>query len=204
MVQLKIGASIFNKRAKATTASNAPSLPINNANGKYNPSGAEELFPHITLPIKFEAQKHINMCGDAAVNMLYAYHGKTPPNNLKINSRGVFEGMNVDNVVEKFGSAMGGSLSRWRPKWSQSDGHLGALTPMRLAYGLHQHGPLMWSGEFARFIGKRWGHWIVVHGILDETVLIADPWHGDERKKPISWLVKHMSRQEGEQPFFVG
>lgn len=204
MVQLKLGASIFNKRARASTASNMPVLPINNAGGKYAPSGPEEMFPHIVLPIAFQAQKHINMCGDACVNMLYAYHGRTPPNNLKINSRGVFAGMNMDEVVKKFGVAEGGALRRWRPDWREDGQHFAALNPMRLAAGLHQCGPLMWSGEFARFLGGRWGHWIIVHGILEETVLIADPWHGEERKKPFSWFTKHMSKDPDDFPLHIG
>ena len=34
----------------------------------------------------------------------------------------------------------------------------------RLAYGLTTYGPLIASGEFARFMGKRWGHFILVNG----------------------------------------
>ncbi|WP_019995879.1 papain-like cysteine protease family protein [Aureimonas ureilytica] len=203
MVQLKIGAAIFNKRAKASTASNMPSLPINNASDKYSPSNRDEMFPYIILPIEFQAQKHINMCGDACVNMLYAYHGKTPPNNLNINLRGVFEGMDNSDIVEKFGTNKGGSLTRWRPSWRKDGENFSGLNPMRLAAGLHKCGPLMWSGEFARFLGNRWGHWIIVHGIVEETVLIADPWHGQERKKPFSWFAKHMSKDPKELPFYI-
>ncbi len=201
MVQLRVGGAIFNKRAKATTASNMPSLPINIASDKYSPKDHEEMFPYIILPIEFQAQKHVNMCGDACVNMLYAYHGKTPPNNLKINLRGVFEGMNGNDIGKKFGSNDGGSLDRWRPLWRNHGGYSSGLNSMRLAAGLHKCGPLMWYGEFARFLGNRWDHWIIVHGVVEETVLIADPWHGAERKKPLSWLSKHL--KPNEAPFYI-
>lgn len=199
-MEVPFGKFLLNQRAKATTAKDISALPINNKNGKWSPDDKkEEAFPSIIIPVEFFAQKHVNMCGDACVNMLYAAAKKKPPVNMKQNTRGVMEGLDNDAVREAHGD-----LIRWRPNWVQKDqSSIRNLTPMRLAFGLKQNGPMMFSGSYARFIGKRWGHWIVVHGIVEENVYIADPWHGENRHKSFSWLMEHAEKENGDLPLHM-
>lgn len=181
-MEVKIGGWLINKRARASTAKVALPLPING--GHYNPdSSKEEAAPFVRWPIDYVAQKHVNMCGDACVNMLYAFHGDTPPNDMRTNPRGVVEGMDWSEMRQQFNR-----LARFRPLWLTNGRQ---PSNMNIAHALVTCGPLAVSGNFARFLGTRWGHWILLHGIMDTVLLIADPWHGEDRRKPFDWFLKH-------------
>src|SRR4051794_33394709 len=156
---------LVNKRAHATTA--------------------HELLPQVgggdvvlKLPDDgYQHQKHINMCGEACVVMLYKYHHDDAGVNMTHNPRGVLEGGAPHKLVERFAKL------DWTKSWEPKD-----FKERSLAYALGTYGPLIASGEFARFMGARWGHFVLVHGIVGNVVLIADPWHGEDRRKPFDWF----------------
>ena len=179
---------LMNKRAVATTSGSVfeqdgrrhiPNEP--NMSSK-----TKEAEPNVVIPVPFVAQQHGNMCGDACVNMLYAFMGQQPPQDMCVNPRGAFEGLDIqDNNIDHF-------------FWNIDDPN----PERRLAYALLTHGPIIAGGAFARFIGSgatalRPQHKILVNGIWAQTVLINDPWHGEDRQKPIDWFIKHLADATG-------
>jgi hypothetical protein len=175
---------VMNKRAVATTSGSVfewderrhiPNEP--NLSNK-----TKEAEPHVAIPVPFVAQQHGNMCGDACVNMLYLFMGEQAPQDMGVNPRGIFEGLDIQdaNLDTLF--------------WKIDDPN----PERRLAYVLLKYGPIIASGSFARFMGGganavRPLHKILVNGVWDETVLINDPWHGEDRQKPIDWFIKHLT-----------
>jgi hypothetical protein len=181
-MQIRVGGWLVNKRKQATTSGDPlPAIP----HAPYPDAKAQQADPNILLPLPangFEPQKHINMCGEACVAMLYKYHGADAGIDMSRNPRGIMEGSDDVALANRFPR-----IQWWKYKQK--------MTRYRLAYGLTTHGPLIASGDFARFMGKRWGHFILVNGIIDNVVHIADPWHGEDRRKPFDWFAEKLASE---------
>ncbi len=177
---MKLGTNIgwlFNKRKVATTAG-VPLLTPTNAQQLYRPNASyNEAYPYINYPVPYVHQPHVNVCGEACVLMLYKFGQKNGGPNVNVNPRGVFEG---EDSVDKLVSAWPELTCIKKP---------GRIASMRLAWVLAEYGPFICSGDYVRFVRKlRGGHFIVVTGIWGEMMLIHDPWHGRDRRKPITWF----------------
>lgn len=173
-MQIRVAGWLINKRKMASTAgAPLPQIPI--GTDPIDPVN-QTATPNVQLVLaRYQNQKHINMCGEACVTMLYEYHHDNAGVNMNVNPRGVLEGADAGDLRQRFPR-----LRSWTFRTP--------MTPRRLAYGLLTYGPLIASGDFARFMGKRWGHYILVTGVVGDTVLIADPWHGEDRRKSMEWF----------------
>jgi ABC-type bacteriocin/lantibiotic exporter with double-glycine peptidase domain len=158
---------LVNKQRVANTASGA--VP------QFAQNGSDVFLP---LPQGgYEHQQHINMCGEACVVMLYRYHGDDANIDMSRNPRGVLKGGSVQKLLGRYA------------KLADEERRCKNFDRDSLAYVLRTFGPVIASGDFARFMGGRWGHFILVHGVVGNVVHIADPWHGEDREKPFAWFV---------------
>lgn len=171
---------LVNKKKVANTSGPQLILPAGYDSQRYAPGGAKEARPFIQHDVPFLAQKHINMCGEASAKMLLQYHGRNPTINLDRNPRGLMEGTDVGDLARRFGLV--------RTQFSREVG-TAQPTAKQLAWLLAQYGPLLCSGDYCRMLGQRWGHVIVLTGIWDDLVLFQDSWHGEDRRKPLTWFV---------------
>lgn len=166
----------FNKHKRATTAGLRPQAGTNAP-----PMTGINAGPYVYYDMQghFQHQKHINMCGEACVAMLYSYQGDDAQIDMRVNPRGTFEGSDDDDLLAAYPRLRRGrGLDTAGFTADDLDGELRS-----------RGGPLMVAGEFARFLGHRWGHWIVVQGIVGNRVYIADPWHGEDRQKTFDWFI---------------
>lgn len=177
-MKLKLGGWLVNKRKVASTAGPLPVLPTDiNTNPTYKAQNASEELPFLHYTVPFESQKHINMCGEACVVMLKKFKGIPPAINMDVNPRGVLEG--VDSII---------TLANTH---SLRVGYFGRpITNKKIARVLSDHGPFICCGDYARFLGKRWAHFVVVTGVWGDKVFIHDPWHGEGRQKTVDWFVE--------------
>lgn len=178
VLKLRIGGWLFNKRKLASTAGAQPALPADAAtNPAYQANNTNEERPFVRYKVPFQAQKHVNMCGEACIVMLKQFKGLPPAINMDVNPRGVLEG--VDGVI---------TLANTH---GLRVGYFGRpISNKKIAKVLTDHGPFICCGDYARFLGQRWGHFIVVTGVWGDKVMIHDPWHGENRQKSIDWFVE--------------
>ena len=167
---------LVNKQVRANTASGAQPQAAQNSSD-------------IFLPLPqggYEHQQHVNMCGEACVVMLYRYHGADAGIDMSRNPRGALKGGGTQKLLDGY-ARLAEETRRCRNFDKDS-----------LAYVLRTYGPVIVAGEFARFMGARWGHFILVHGVVGHTVYIADPWHGEAREKPFDWFLPKLEKWKYE------
>ena len=163
-MKLRVGNWLVNKRSGPSSTANVGAYGL-----------LVKADPSTVYQVPFVAQKHINMCGEACVVMLQKFKGAPVSINMNVNPRGLSEG----------GDGVGELANQHGLRNHYFQGDTNNLTSKKIADALDNYGPLICAGEYARFIGKRFGHFIVVTGIHGNLVFINDPWHGSSRAKPV-------------------
>ncbi|MBF7143131.1 MULTISPECIES: papain-like cysteine protease family protein [Pseudomonas] len=132
------------------------------------------------LDVPFFHQQHINLCGDASVNMLLAYHN-SQTNDLSKNPRGVLTGLTSDGIKDQLKEKGITPISLGLPKRLNAKGKRGWEIE-DLCKKLNRHGPFVCSG---RLQGDVVNHCIVLVGASDNTIVYHDPWCGARRTKTL-------------------
>lgn len=132
------------------------------------------------LDVPFFHQQHINLCGDASVNMLLAYHN-SQTNDLSKNPRGVLTGLTSTGIMDQLKEKGVTPISLVLPKRLSVEGKRGWEIE-DLCKKLNRHGPMICSG---RLPGDVVNHCIVLVGASDATVVYHDPWCGARRTKTL-------------------
>ncbi len=136
---------------------------------------------HVYYPnVPFVHQNHINLCGDACVAMLLLHHKKTMLYRIdkasvhvreavwtmRENPRGIVQGADPDELAGVF-IAAGLFVYNVQPCLSE------AWSEPSLRRVLTVFGPFMAALE-----SDASGHWILITGVLNNTVYCHDPWRG--------------------------
>ena len=150
---------------------------INRQNYQHPPSLSDG---DILYEVPFIHQRHINLCGDASINMLFAFMRK--PHCLKLkNSRGIFEGLNDEKIKEALGST-GIKVAYYPllPEHTLDDlaEYLAKGVPIICTVPFHSV-----SNHYVLLIGKRGG-----------SVVIHDPWRGPNLYLPGTLFIQQMRR----------
>lgn len=132
------------------------------------------------LDVPFFHQQHINLCGDASVNMLLAYHN-SQTNDLSKNPRGVLTGLTSTGIKDQLKEKGVTPNSLILPKRLSGEGKRGWEIE-DLCKKLNRHGPMICSG---RLPGDVVDHCIVLVGASDTAVVYHDPWCGARRTKTL-------------------
>jgi hypothetical protein len=130
--------------------------------------------------VPFFHQQHINLCGDASVNMLLAYHN-CQTNDLSKNPRGVLTGITSIGIMDQLNEKGVTPISLILPKRLNAEGKRGWEIE-DLCKKLNRHGPMICSG---RLPGDVVNHCVVLVGASDATVVYHDPWCGARRTKTL-------------------
>jgi len=146
--------------------------------------------PSLEFAVPFVHQNHVNLCGDASVEMLVRYHGrhtdvsKVKQNDgssasyrLRRNPRGVFDGSNEHDLKGMIEAA---GLYGWRfcPR-------VGKWTAELVRLALDTYGPYAQCVRFS--IAE---HWVVVKGTDGSSVIYNDPWRGANMSKTMDdWVI---------------
>ncbi|WP_158590445.1 papain-like cysteine protease family protein [Noviherbaspirillum cavernae] len=131
--------------------------------------------------VPYVHQRHINMCGDACVNMLVAYKkGRRDAEQIDRNPRGVFAELPFRDLEEKLSAAGLAVAPINRPpkkSWPAQE----------LARHLSQYGPIICGGQEPRDLV---GHYVLLTCVRDEKVVVHDPWGGRNRE----WSLDYFNR----------
>lgn len=127
--------------------------------------------PAYGIDVPFEQQTHVNLCGDASLNMLFTFKKKpTARVDLKKNPRGALEGINTDDVKARIDAVDGLVAKQLKPKAAK------AWTALELAQQLYAHGPLICKGS---------QHFILLIAVNGDNCYFHDPWRGQYVAKSI-------------------
>jgi hypothetical protein len=135
---------------------------------------------YVFLDVPFFHQQHINLCGDASVNMLLAYYN-CRTNDLSKNPRGVLTGITSAGIMDQLKEKGINPVSLILPK-RRSLSRKQGWEIEELCNKLNRHGPIICSG---RLSGDVADHCIVLIGASDTTVVYHDPWCGARRTKTL-------------------
>ncbi|RKP52504.1 papain-like cysteine protease family protein [Trinickia fusca] len=132
--------------------------------------------------VRYIHQQHINLCGDACINMLMAFHNR--PYRMSLNNpRGVLDGTSSGILISQLQSA-GLTPSLPRDRIGQT-----ALTMNDLAKYLIVNGPVICASKVRYGVVS---HWILLIGISESEIIYHDPWRGPNLRMSISafnnWL----------------
>jgi hypothetical protein len=119
--------------------------------------------------VPFIHQTHVNLCGDACINMLLAFKGRPYQSKLSQNPRGAFEGQSTYDISGRLNAAGVLHFSLARPKNRQ-------WTPEDLGDYLQKCGPIICAGTM---------HFVLLVGIHEDHVFIHDPWRGANMTKTL-------------------
>lgn len=128
---------------------------------------------YVRLHVPYVHQRHVNLCGDAATQMLLAYH-KRPFNNVLVNNpRGVFQGFETSDIRSTlnkhelaFTSIKTPNIGRW---------NCGIL-----ANTIRASGPIICRLDYGRI-----EHYILLFGVHSPFVIFHDPWEGANKTMTI-------------------
>lgn len=123
--------------------------------------GARKL-PYARLLVPFVHQSHVNLCGDACVQMLLAFRGKQYQAKLDENPRGVFTGIQARDASEMLTNAGVKHFFVDLPPDKQ-------CKAVDLAEYLQLCGPVICGGLH---------HFVLLVGIHEDHVFLHDPWRG--------------------------
>jgi hypothetical protein len=131
---------------------------------------------YVFLQVPFAHQQHINLCGDASVNMLLAYYCKEQ-NDLTRNPRGIIEGLQSKGIVSQLKQK---DINPIRVAWPVplAVGDKLAWTTKTLCAALNKYGPIICSGRLPNDIV---GHYVVLIGVSEDQAVYHDPWSGPKR-----------------------
>lgn len=137
--------------------------------------------------VEYIPQRHVNMCGDACLNMLLAHKGQPHEKAFKHNPRGILEGLDTDQVKQKLLNAGLVPAMIQRPqneKWSGKD----------LASMINEYGPVICSVKM-RLGSMRVNHFVVVFGADQANVAYHDPWSGPNKRMSLDDFNKFLNRK---------
>lgn len=144
----------------------------------------------VEYDVQFIHQNHINLCGDASVQMLIMFLTKNTTVQLKIknddpkklylakNPRGIFEGTNDDDLKRMLHIA---GLNTWN------------VTPLSKAWDIES--VRMTLHCFGPYIQSTGMHWVLVTGVDRQDVIYQDPWRGRNMSKKINDWMKFASNE---------
>ena len=127
--------------------------------------------------VEFIHQQHVNMCGDACVNMLFSYKGKVYERAFKRNPRGILEGLATQQVKDKL---MEAELLPVRIPYPENK----KWQARQLASLINEYGPLICAGKW---------HFILVFGADQNKVVYHDPWRGPNKLMSLGDFNKFLS-----------
>jgi hypothetical protein len=130
--------------------------------------------------VPFIHQRHVNLCGDACINMLLAFKGRPHKPKLGKNPRGVFEGQTTDDVLDQLAAA---GLTRFSLALPQNR----QWTPETLGEYLQKYGPIICKGSM---------HFVLMVGIHEEHVFVHDPWRGANMTKSLDEFNRFLDWQD--------
>lgn len=146
--------------------------------GPIPPGAPSHVHPYARFTVPFVHQGHVNLCGDACVEMLLAFKGRPYRSELRKNPRGIVEGSSTDDLSERLAAAGVRVYSLPLP-------HDRRWTPQLLAAFLQKSGPIICQGAM---------HFVLLTGIHEGHVFIHDPWRGqnltytlDEFNRWLAW-----------------
>jgi peptidase C39-like protein len=146
--------------------------------GPIEPGKKPKAFARHNVP--FIHQRHVNLCGDACINMLLAFKGRQFMAKLRKNPRGVFDGQTTDDVLAQLRAAGLPVFSLALPQDHQ-------WTPDILGEYLQKFGPIICKGSM---------HFVLLVGIHEEHVCIHDPWRGANMTKTLDELNRFLDWQD--------
>ena len=116
------------------------------------------------LAVPFEHQPHINLCGDACLNMVFGYRNLSVfRTDLRKNPRGALTGLTTDDIIDRLRKV-------GLPPHTLTPRHAKQWTALELAQHLFSYGPLICKG--AR-------HFVLLVAVSSSTGLaFHDPWRG--------------------------
>lgn len=122
--------------------------------------------------VEFEQQTHVNLCGDACLNMVFSYKKKKQARiDLRRNPRGALSGITTDDVLARLAAAGLEGVS-FKPDANKSK----PFTALELAQYLYAYGPLICKGTT---------HFILLVAVNGNTLAFHDPWRGQYMPKTI-------------------
>ncbi len=143
--------------------------------------------------VPFSHQKHVNLCGDACLNMMFGAHDR-PQTDLSKNPRGTFQGLNTSNILQKINqNGLQPSLPESKPsnnQWKEQD----------LSNELGKNGPAICG---LSSMGGRSGHYVVLLEAKDSNVLVHDPWKGPNQTMPLTDFNKRLDWQDPYNMIFA-
>ncbi|WP_422138796.1 papain-like cysteine protease family protein [Endozoicomonas sp. ALC020] len=157
-----------------------------------------ELKSHIH-PVKYIHQGHVNLCGDACVEMLRRFYGDDPlfvtsinpekVESLSTNPRRIFKGFPLEEFYEesirsnfKLSELQFPDSSYTKEALVESLTELIAETPILLRYQENCF----------------YGHYALLIGIMGDKLVIHDPWSGGSQIETVEWLQSLISENELE------
>lgn len=137
-----------------------------------------KLEDYISYSVEFIHQQHVNMCGDACVQMLLSFFGKPYLTVLK-NNRGIFDPLNDDDVCQQLTEA--GLSLRLFPLSDK-------LTEQKLGSYLANGAPVMCVINFNKFAN----HWVLLTAKHNDVFMYHDPWKGPNVTLPFRELKRKL------------
>ena len=138
--------------------------------------------------VEFIQQGHVNLCGDACLEMLRLYNGEEPHREVEVNSKSLkslssnprraFQGLSREQLTKEIESS-NFQLSELKFRTNVSDDKFTS----DLADCIEQ-GPVLIAYRGNPF----WGHYALIIGIIGDDLVIHNPWSGANEVKPVSWL----------------
>ena len=132
-------------------------------------------------------QGHVNLCGDACVEMIRRYYGQKSDRPSSVNSAGVeylvenprgpFKGLSKEEIQEEIAD-LDFELQ------AQDKFHKTYIILKRDLSKLIQQGPLLFSYAETGL----YGHYVVIAGVVGDELIVHDPWSGGSEIRPIRWL----------------
>ena len=139
--------------------------------------------------VEFIQQGHVNLCGDACLEMLRLYNGENPQREVEINSKSLkslssnprktFKGMSRKEFMREVKSS-NFQLSELK---FETDGIDDTQFTDDVSHCIEQ-GPVLIAYRGNPF----WGHYALVIGVAGDELVIHNPWSGANQIKPVSWL----------------
>jgi papain like cysteine protease AvrRpt2 len=146
--------------------------------GPIDTANKPKMFARYNVP--FIHQRHVNLCGDACINMLLAFKGRPYKAKLNKNPRGVFDGQTSDDVLAEL-KATG------LPRFSLALPQNHQWTPDSLGEYLQRFGPIICKGDM---------HFVLLVGIHESHVFIHDPWRGANITKTLAQFNSFLDWQD--------
>lgn len=140
---------------------------------------------YVNYKVHFIHQQHVNMCGDACVNMLLSFCGK--PHSLRLkNNRGIFDGMLYGDITERL----------------EREGLKPAIAPANAGLTERAFGELLSRGSpliCPAYTNSYTGHWVLVIGKHQDKIIFHDPWKGPNTILPFTEFRKRLLYSGGAE-----